>query len=186
MFSLSIIIFSIACGGSEEQDLTTEDGGVLKSRIINPDNTHSVSDFEIAGLKKPKSLQADAIDKKTGEPITPGAKEIYLGFYKSSLGPKDVEIRIYESHDEALTYGVPSAEKTISTVVALIFSVLTILDKTSNLSSGTVITPIFGSIVQKGEFADCAFAVDKQLNNVDFPTLGKPTIPHFKDIILIF
>ena len=118
MFSLSIIIFSIACGGSEEQDLTTEDGGVLKSRIINPDNTHSVSDFEIAGLKKPKSLQADAIDKKTGEPITPGAKEIYLGFYKSSLGPKDVEIRIYESHDEALTYGVPSAEKTISTVVA--------------------------------------------------------------------
>ena len=118
MFSLSIIIFSIACGGSEEQDLTTEDGGVLKSRIINPYNTHSVSDFEIAGLKKPKSLQADAIDKKTGEPITPGAKEIYLGFYKSSLGPKDVEIRIYESHDEALTYGVPSAEKTISTVVA--------------------------------------------------------------------
>ncbi|MNE45292.1 hypothetical protein D3C80_1395690 [compost metagenome] len=47
-----------------------------------------------------------------------------------------------------------------------------------NLSSGTVITPIFGSIVQKGKFAAWAFALDKQLNNVDFPTFGKPTIPH--------
>jgi hypothetical protein len=45
-------------------------------------------------------------------------------------------------------------------------------------SSGTVITPTFGSIVQKGKLAACAFALDKELNNVDFPTLGKPTIPH--------
>jgi hypothetical protein len=60
-FSLSIIIFSIACGSSEGQDLTTEDGGVLKSRVINPSDIHTISDFEIAGLKKPKSLQADAV-----------------------------------------------------------------------------------------------------------------------------
>ena len=118
IFLLLTIIFLIACGGSKDQGLTTEDGGVLKSRVINPDSTHSVSEFEIAGLKKPKSLQVDAVDKKTGEPITPGAIEIYLGFYKSSIGPKDIEIRIYKSHDEALTYGVPSAEKTISTVLA--------------------------------------------------------------------
>jgi hypothetical protein len=41
---------------------------------------------------------------------------------------------------------------------------------------------MFGSIVQKGKFADCAFAFDKQLNKVDFPTFGNPTIPHFKAI----
>jgi hypothetical protein len=41
-------------------------------------------------------------------------------------------------------------------------------------------------MVQKGKFADCAFAFDKQLNKVDFPTFGKPTIPHFKAIISIF
>jgi hypothetical protein len=35
-----------------------------------------------------------------------------------------------------------------------------------------------GSIVQNGKFAACAFAFDKQLNKVDFPTFGKPTIPH--------
>jgi hypothetical protein len=38
-------------------------------------------------------------------------------------------------------------------------------------------------MVQNGKFAACAFALLKQLNKVDFPTLGKPTIPHFKAII---
>ena len=47
-------------------------------------------------------------------------------------------------------------------------------------SSGTVITPRLGSIVQKGKLAACAFALERQLNSVDLPTLGSPTIPHFK------
>jgi hypothetical protein len=42
-----------------------------------------------------------------------------------------------------------------------------------------------GSMVQKGKFADCALAFDKQLNKVDFPTFGKPTIPHFKAIFCV-
>jgi hypothetical protein len=33
-------------------------------------------------------------------------------------------------------------------------------------------------MVQKGKFAACALALDKQLKRVDFPTFGKPTIPH--------
>jgi hypothetical protein len=40
--------------------------------------------------------------------------------------------------------------------------------------------PTLGSIVQNGKLADCALVLDKQLNRVDFPTLGKPTMPHFK------
>jgi hypothetical protein len=51
-------------------------------------------------------------------------------------------------------------------------------------SSGTVITPTLGSIVQKGKLAACAFALLNQLKRVDFPTLGNPTIPHFKAIVL--
>jgi hypothetical protein len=43
-----------------------------------------------------------------------------------------------------------------------------------------------GSIVQKGKLADWAFALDKQLKRVDFPTLGKPTIPHFNAIVFYF
>jgi len=40
--------------------------------------------------------------------------------------------------------------------------------------------------VQKGKLAACAFALERQLNKVDLPTLGKPTIPHFKAMISIF
>jgi len=29
-------------------------------------------------------------------------------------------------------------------------------------------------------------ALDKQLNKVDFPTFGKPTIPHFNDMTIFF
>jgi len=38
-------------------------------------------------------------------------------------------------------------------------------------------------MVQNGKFADCAFAFDKQLKSVDFPTLGIPTIPHCKAML---
>jgi hypothetical protein len=50
--------------------------------------------------------------------------------------------------------------------------------------SGTLTTPIFGSIVQNGKLALCAFALDKQLNKVDFPTFGNPTIPAFINLII--
>ena len=50
-------------------------------------------------------------------------------------------------------------------------------------SSGTVMTPTLGSIVQKGKFAACALAFDRQLNSVDLPTLGRPTIPHCNAIV---
>jgi hypothetical protein len=39
-------------------------------------------------------------------------------------------------------------------------------------------------MVQNGKFAACALEFDKQLNKVDFPTFGNPTIPHFKPIEL--
>jgi hypothetical protein len=34
-------------------------------------------------------------------------------------------------------------------------------------------------MVQNGKLALCALALDKQLNKVDFPTFGNPTIPAF-------
>ena len=56
-----------------------------------------------------------------------------------------------------------------------------------NLLSGTGTTPILGSIVQKGKFSACALLeFVKALNSVDFPTLGKPTIPHLKLICFLF
>src|SRR5438132_11354682 len=44
--------------------------------------------------------------------------------------------------------------------------------------SGTVTSPTFGSIVQNGLFSAGALCVRvTALNNVDFPTFGRPTIP---------
>ena len=78
------------------------------------------------------------------------------------------------------------AMSTISTVVGRTFCGCTSSASLFNLGSGTVITPRFGSIVQNGKFALCAFALDKQLKRVDFPTLGRPTMPHCRAMILFF
>ena len=114
---LLAVMFIFACGESDSGESNTNEDGIVTSRIINNDMVHTIADFEIAGLKKPKSIQADAIDKKTGEPITPNAKEIHVGFFKSTMGPKDIELRIYSSHQEALDFGVSPAEKTINAAV---------------------------------------------------------------------
>jgi len=74
------------------------------------------------------------------------------------------------------------AISTISTVVGIIFCGCTNSASLFNLLSGTVITPTLGSMVQKGKFAACALAFDKQLKRVDLPTLGSPTIPHCRAI----
>ena len=110
-------MFVFSCGENDSGESNTNEDGIVTSRIINNDMVHTIADFETAGLKKPKSIQADAIDKKTGEPITPNAKEIHVGFFKSTMGPKDIELRIYSSHQEALDFGVSPAEKTINAAV---------------------------------------------------------------------
>ena len=73
---------------------------------------------------------------------------------------------------------------TISMVVGITFFGISILARLTNRSSGTVITPTLGSIVQKGKFAACAFAFESELKSVDLPTLGSPTMPHCRAISL--
>ena len=111
------IMFIFGCGETDTSESNTNEDGIVTSRVINNDMVHTIADFEAAGLKKPKSIQADAVDKKTGEPITPNATEIHVGFFKSTMGPKDIELRIYSSHQEALDFGVDPAEKTINAAV---------------------------------------------------------------------
>src|SRR5690606_10362050 len=71
------------------------------------------------------------------------------------------------------------AISTISTVAGRTRSGFTNSSNFNKRLSGTFTTPTFGSMVQKGKLALCAFAFDKQLNRVDFPTFGNPTIPAF-------
>ena len=54
------------------------------------------------------------------------------------------------------------------------------------MNEKTVICPNCASIVQNGKLAACAFALDKQLKRVDFPTLGSPTIPALRAIFIYY
>ena len=69
------------------------------------------------------------------------------------------------------------AMSTISIVVGTTRLGLSISARRISRRSGTVITPTLGSMVQKGKFAACAFALDRQLKD-QLPTFGKPTMPH--------
>ena len=143
---LIAVITILGCGENNvEENSSKNETGIVTSRIANEGSKYIISDFESAGLKKPKSLKADAVDKKTGEAITPKALEVHLGFFKSSLGPKDVEVRLYESHADALTHGVPTAEKTISTVVAFTNA---LIETTS--AESTTTTAGFGAYIVTG------------------------------------
>ena len=57
-----------------------------------------MDDVKAAGLKGIKEFKTDAVDKKTGEALTPGATEIVLGFFKGPSGPKDIEVRFYSNN----------------------------------------------------------------------------------------
>jgi hypothetical protein len=48
--------------------------------------------------------------------------------------------------------------------------------------SGMGTIPVFGSMVQNGKFSASIPALVNALKSVDFPTLGKPTIPQLKPI----
>ena len=93
---------------------------------------------------------------------------------------------------EPLTFEAPftkPAMSTISTVVGMILLVFTSAANAERRSSGTVMTPTLGSMVQKGKLALCALALLRQLKSVDLPTLGRPTMPHCKlmyDVLLIW
>ena len=75
---------------------------------------------------------------------------------------------------------------TISTVAGTTRLGLQRLSRISSLLSGTFVDPIFGSIVQNGKFALCALPELTQLKSVDFPTLGRPTMPHLSAMCLSF
>ena len=94
---------------------------ISKKNIVlvgNPNTGKSTLFNLFTGLnQKIGNFPGVTVDKKTGEPITPNAKEIHVGFFKSTMGPKDIELRIYSSHQEALDFGVNPAEKTINAAV---------------------------------------------------------------------
>ena len=84
-----------------EDSASPADQAFETSLIANPGTTYTVDDLVAAGWKKSDQLSADTL---------PGATEVWYGFFSQ----KDIEVRVYESHEDARQLGIEPAEATIN------------------------------------------------------------------------
>ena len=90
-----------------------------------PSSIFTVDDFIAAGWKKNKEYPLDTLPEATGA---------YFGFYNR----KDIEIRVYPSHDVAMEVGRESAETAIET------------EKLSGRGAGFSSVTLYGAYVVAG------------------------------------
>ena len=102
---VSILAFSvisiIGCGSNDSQtiddDLASAQIEEDPVQIISPSGVFDVDDVVTAGWKKSKELSPETL---------PGATSVWYGFYNQ----RDVEVRIYETHADALGLGMGPAD----------------------------------------------------------------------------
>lgn len=102
-----LLIAVMACGSGDGSAVGADEGGAgekskaLAVRLIaNPNGSYSVDDLVAVGYKKSKQLEADNL---------PNAQEVWYGFF----GQRDIEVWVYENHEQALEFGVGPAEAAI-------------------------------------------------------------------------
>lgn len=103
LLAAAATLLVIACGSDAESAGAASgqvDGGPY---VLRADDIFSVDSVASAGWKKSKQLSADFL---------PGAVEVWYGFFEQ----KDIEIRFYESHADALALGVDPADEAIGRV----------------------------------------------------------------------
>ncbi len=103
-------LFSVvACGSDspaasgDEPQLRDADGqgGLLEDRLItNASGTYTMDDLTALGFKKSKQFSTETL---------PAATDVWYGFFNQ----KDIEVRVYENHADALEFGVEPAEVAI-------------------------------------------------------------------------
>ena len=78
-----------------------DDGGIKRSLIAKPGGTYTIADLVVAGWKKSAELSTETL---------PGATEVWYGFFQQ----RDIEVRVYASHEDARGFGVEPARATIN------------------------------------------------------------------------
>ena len=91
---LIIALIGISCGGSDE---SADDPDLDAVQITLPDGVFTADDVAAVGWKKSKELSPETL---------PGATSVWYGFYQQ----RDVEVRVYESQDEAISLGQDLAD----------------------------------------------------------------------------
>ncbi len=106
---LTVLTVFAACGsdspaasGDEPQLRDAEgQGGLQEDRLItNASGTYTMDDLTALGFKKSKQFSTETL---------PAATDVWYGFFNQ----KDIEVRVYESHADALEFGVEPAEVAI-------------------------------------------------------------------------
>ena len=94
----SIALLAVACGSSDSTNdsVSTTNDGEEAAPILRIDETFTIENFEAAGFKLSKEFDTGTVPK---------AINIYYGF----ADRRDIEIRKYASHADAMSAGVESA-----------------------------------------------------------------------------
>ncbi|MBM3957469.1 MAG: hypothetical protein FJ313_05395, partial [Gemmatimonadetes bacterium] len=98
--TLAAASVAAACAesGAAEPSPTPQPTAASASVIQQPDRLFTLDDLIAAGWKKSKQLDAGFV---------PAAVEVWYGFYSR----KDIEVRVYASHQDVLQHGVGPAEE---------------------------------------------------------------------------
>tara|TARA_Y100001934_G_scaffold218651_2_gene259924 strand:+ start:12406 stop:12909 length:504 start_codon:yes stop_codon:yes gene_type:complete len=93
-----LITIALACGsdGSVDKSVSTKNGGEDTAPVLRVDETFSIDNFQAAGFKLNKEFDTETV---------PLATNVYYGFAER----RDIEIRKYSSHADAMSAGVESA-----------------------------------------------------------------------------
>jgi len=73
------------------------------SVIVRPDRVYTIDDVVAAGWKKSKQFSTETVPQST---------DIWYGFFSR----KDIEVRVYASHADALEHGVAPAEEAVARI----------------------------------------------------------------------
>jgi hypothetical protein len=114
MFALVLIANTTACGSSDElaesdngssDELAESDNGSVDEKGVRlttrAESFYSISDLEAVGFKKSKQFTPQTV---------PGSTDIWYGFFSQ----RDIEVRFYTSHADALGMGAEAAEVIIA------------------------------------------------------------------------
>jgi hypothetical protein len=106
---LGVLSLAMACGSSDSDAAgdaavpaaeEVDEALAEVSRILSPDLSLTFDDYVTAGWKKSKQYGTDTV---------PEATDIWYGFFNA----KDIEVRFYDSHEIAKTYGFDNAAEAI-------------------------------------------------------------------------
>ncbi len=97
-----LLALAIACGsgGGSADDVSDgeESTGFFEERLItNTDAIYAVDDLVSVGYKKSRQIDTETL---------PNAQDAFFGFFNQ----RDIEVWVYESHQDALDFGVDPAE----------------------------------------------------------------------------